>query len=132
MKSLFVTLVLLSALLPSAVRAGTESGSTDADVFGRMDADHDGAVIREEFHRLLPQMRQEAFDSIDSSHDGRISREEWNDFRLSHGRSGMRPMNRMHQTSRQVQEKMPSQDRIPPVLPGQEMVKPDILPPVTR
>ncbi len=129
MKSLFVALALFPVLFSATVQADAASDSTAPDIFTRMDGDHDGAVIREEFQKALPQVRQGAFDSIDSSHDGRISREEWNAFRRSHGRSGMSPMNQMPS---RMQEKMPSGDHLPPVLPEQEMIKPNILPPVSK
>ena len=75
------------------------------DKFSPMDADNDGAVTWEEFHKTYPQMRQGAFDAIDADKNKAISRQEWETFSVQHGQgqSGMG----MHPAAPDTSEKKP-------------------------
>lgn len=73
----FVFLALaLPALMVSTAHAD--------DKFTQMDANKDGKVTWEEFHKTYPQMQQAAFDGIDADKDKVLSHEEWDTFLAQH------------------------------------------------
>ncbi len=83
---LLAAIVLMAS--PAQSMPGMGGGSSN-DKFTQMDSDKDGKVSREEFKKLFPNMRDEAFVTIDQDNDGFISVDEWNFFMKDHS-SGMK------------------------------------------
>lgn len=88
---MFRTIVLTLAFtlaLPFPVQSmpGQAQSMPDAaDRYDAMDANKDSRVTWDEFEKVIPSMKKEAFDTIDANNDTALSREEWNGFRQTHG-----------------------------------------------
>jgi hypothetical protein len=58
------------------------------EMFGRLDADHDGRVTPDEMRAMgehrREEMRQHMFERVDANHDGNISREEFAEAHAMH------------------------------------------------
>ena len=106
---LFVLACLLATAPAASAASGPELLPDNGEArFQALDADQDGRVSWDEFHRLNTSITRQGFDTIDSDKNGFLSLDEWKSFTLAHGMGVAMPS---------TSSSLPAREAVPPRMP---------------
>ncbi|MCH5277989.1 MAG: EF-hand domain-containing protein [Desulfovibrionaceae bacterium] len=116
----------LTAALPASLGAApASSGNSGAAVltdarFTALDADGNGRVTWEEFHKTNESISRQGFDLMDINKNGELSLEEWRAFAASHGMNISMPSSQVTVPARPLDPPVapnPGQPTLPLIMP---------------